>query len=160
MEWSCYCGSVRRTSCVVIVYHIVVRLVWKMERLCEVDHIFYISFTLDGKCICSEILIHSRWLESSKLVIWYADISFVWSFILILKVCWSSVSNLFFQAMMEKNQRSRMNCVVEKRRAEEIVDHQPHTIRLPFGVNLTTDPRYDSRKLTIQLRERSCKTFL
>lgn len=44
---------------------------------------------------------------------------------------------------MEKNQRSRMNCVVEKRRAEEIVDHQPHTIRLPFGVNLTTDPRYE-----------------
>lgn len=36
-----------------------------------------------------------------------------------------------------------MNCVVEKRRAEEIVDHQPHTIRLPFGVNLTTDPRYE-----------------
>ena len=45
--------------------------------------------------------------------------------------------------MMEKNQRSRMNCVVEKRRAEEIVDHQPHTIQLPFGVNLTTDPRYE-----------------
>jgi hypothetical protein len=45
--------------------------------------------------------------------------------------------------MMEKNQRSRMNCVVEKRRAEEIVDHQPHTVRLPFGVNLTTDPRYE-----------------
>lgn len=45
--------------------------------------------------------------------------------------------------MVEKNQRSRMNCVVEKRRAEEIVDHQPHTIRLPFGVNVTTDPRYE-----------------
>jgi hypothetical protein len=44
---------------------------------------------------------------------------------------------------MEKNQRSRMNCVVEKRRAEEIVDHQPRTIRLPFGVNVTTDPRYE-----------------
>ncbi|KDR16740.1 hypothetical protein L798_09268 [Zootermopsis nevadensis] len=36
-----------------------------------------------------------------------------------------------------------MNCVVEKRRAEEIVDHQPRTIRLPFGVNVTTDPRYE-----------------
>ena len=44
---------------------------------------------------------------------------------------------------MEKNQRSRMNCVVEKRRAEEIVDHQPRTLRLPFGVNVTTDPRYE-----------------
>jgi hypothetical protein len=49
----------------------------------------------------------------------------------------------FLQAMMEKNQRSRMNCVVEKRHAEEIVDHQPRTIRLPFGVNVTTDPRYE-----------------
>lgn len=47
------------------------------------------------------------------------------------------------QALVEKNQRSRMNCVVEKRRAEEIVDHQPRTIRLPFGVNVTTDPRYE-----------------
>ncbi|PSN43906.1 hypothetical protein C0J52_03682 [Blattella germanica] len=46
-------------------------------------------------------------------------------------------------ALMEKNQRSRMNCVVEKRRAEEIVDHQPRTVRLPFGVNVTTDPRYE-----------------
>lgn len=53
------------------------------------------------------------------------------------------MSLFFLQAMMEKNQRSRMNCVVEKRRAEEIVDHQPHTIRLPFGVNVTTDPRYE-----------------
>lgn len=36
-----------------------------------------------------------------------------------------------------------MNCVVEKRRAEEVMDHQPKTVRLPFGVNLTTDPRYE-----------------
>jgi hypothetical protein len=45
--------------------------------------------------------------------------------------------------LIEKNQKSRMNCVVEKKRAEEIVDHQPKTLRLPFGVNLTTDPRYE-----------------
>lgn len=41
------------------------------------------------------------------------------------------------------NQKSRMNCVVEKKRAEEVVDHQAKTLRLPFGVNLTTDPRYE-----------------
>lgn len=46
-------------------------------------------------------------------------------------------------ALIEKNQRSRMNCIVEKKRAEEVVDHQPKTIRLPFGVNLTTDPRFE-----------------
>lgn len=46
-------------------------------------------------------------------------------------------------ALIEKNQKSRMNCVVEKKRAEEVVDHQPKTIRLPFGLNLTTDPRYE-----------------
>ncbi|KAF6202513.1 hypothetical protein GE061_002909 [Apolygus lucorum] len=46
-------------------------------------------------------------------------------------------------SMIEKNQRSRMNCVVEKRRAEEVMDHQPKTVNLPFGVNLTTDPRYE-----------------
>nr|CAD7434875.1 unnamed protein product [Timema monikensis] len=45
--------------------------------------------------------------------------------------------------LVEKNQRSRMNCVVEKRRAEEIVDHQPRTVKLPFGLNVTTDPRYE-----------------
>lgn len=46
-------------------------------------------------------------------------------------------------ALMEKNQKSRMNCIVEKKRAEEVVDHQPKTVALPFGVNLTTDPRYE-----------------
>ncbi|KAJ8919675.1 hypothetical protein NQ315_006203 [Exocentrus adspersus] len=45
--------------------------------------------------------------------------------------------------LIEKNQRSKMNCIVEKKRAEEVVDHQPKTIRLPFGVNLTTDPRFE-----------------
>ncbi|KAF2901597.1 hypothetical protein ILUMI_04584, partial [Ignelater luminosus] len=46
-------------------------------------------------------------------------------------------------AIIDKNQRSKMNCIVEKKRAEEVVDHQPKTVRLPFGVNLTTDPRYE-----------------
>ena len=46
-------------------------------------------------------------------------------------------------ALMDRNQRSRLNCVVEKRRADEVVDHQPRTVRLPFGLNLTTDPRYE-----------------
>lgn len=48
--------------------------------------------------------------------------------------------------LMEKNQKSKMNCVVEKKKAEEFVDHQPKTIRLPFGINLTTNPRFE--KLT------------
>ena len=46
-------------------------------------------------------------------------------------------------ALMEKNQKSRMNCMVEKKRAEEVVDHKPKTVSLPFGLNLTTDPRYE-----------------
>jgi hypothetical protein len=46
-------------------------------------------------------------------------------------------------ALLEKNQRSKMNCVIEKKRAEEVMDHQPKTLRLPFGVNITTDPRFE-----------------
>lgn len=46
-------------------------------------------------------------------------------------------------ALMEKNQKSKLNCVVEKKRADEIIDHQPKTAQLPFGINLTTDPRYE-----------------
>ncbi|XP_076264948.1 uncharacterized protein LOC143199085 [Rhynchophorus ferrugineus] len=45
--------------------------------------------------------------------------------------------------LIAQNQRSKMNCIVEKKRAEEVVDHQPKTLRLPFGVNLTTDPRFE-----------------
>ncbi|XP_017781141.1 PREDICTED: adenylate cyclase, terminal-differentiation specific [Nicrophorus vespilloides] len=45
--------------------------------------------------------------------------------------------------MMDKNQRSKMNCVVEKKKAEEVVDHKAKTVSLPFGVNITTDPRYE-----------------
>lgn len=46
-------------------------------------------------------------------------------------------------ALLEKNQKTKMNCIVEKKKAEEVVDHQSKTITLPFGVNLTTDPRYE-----------------
>ncbi|XP_066148894.1 bromodomain-containing protein DDB_G0280777 isoform X1 [Euwallacea fornicatus] len=46
-------------------------------------------------------------------------------------------------SLIAKNQRSKMNCIVEKKRAEQVVDHQPKTVRLPFGVNLTTDPRFE-----------------
>lgn len=40
------------------VHHIVVRLVWKMERPYEVDHISYICFTVDGECKYREFHIH------------------------------------------------------------------------------------------------------
>ncbi|CAG9824931.1 unnamed protein product, partial [Phaedon cochleariae] len=46
-------------------------------------------------------------------------------------------------SLLEKNQKSKMNCIVEKKKAEEFVDHQPKTIRLPFGVNITTNPRFE-----------------
>lgn len=46
-------------------------------------------------------------------------------------------------ALIEKNQKSRMNCIVEKKRADEVIDHKPKTLQLPFGLNLTTDPRYE-----------------
>jgi hypothetical protein len=44
-------------------------------------------------------------------------------------------------AILENNQKSRMNCVVERRRAEEFIDEPSKTMQLPFGVNLTTDPK-------------------
>ncbi|KAJ6643678.1 hypothetical protein Bhyg_08642 [Pseudolycoriella hygida] len=44
-------------------------------------------------------------------------------------------------AILETNQKSRMNCVVERRRAEEFIDAPSKTMQLPFGVNLTTDPK-------------------
>jgi hypothetical protein len=34
-----------------------------------------------------------------------------------------------------------MNCVIERRRAEEVVDAPSKTVQLPFGLNLTTDPK-------------------
>lgn len=36
-----------------------------------------------------------------------------------------------------------MNCVIEKRKSEEMTDHQAKNVALPFGVNMTTDPRYE-----------------
>ncbi|XP_011182778.1 putative mediator of RNA polymerase II transcription subunit 26 isoform X1 [Zeugodacus cucurbitae] len=44
-------------------------------------------------------------------------------------------------ALLQNNKRSRMNCVVERKHAEEIVDSPSKTVALPFGVNLTTDPK-------------------
>ncbi|XP_059469464.1 fibronectin-binding protein PlpA isoform X2 [Neocloeon triangulifer] len=46
-------------------------------------------------------------------------------------------------ALMDNNQRAHMNCVVEKRRSEELVDHAPREVSLPFGLNLTTPPRLE-----------------
>lgn len=37
--------------------------------------------------------------------------------------------------------RARMNCVVERRRTEEIVDAPAKTVQLPFGMNVSTDPK-------------------
>lgn len=34
-----------------------------------------------------------------------------------------------------------MNCVIERRRAEELVDGTPKTVSLPFGINLQTEPK-------------------
>ncbi|GAB6025775.1 hypothetical protein CHUAL_011756 [Chamberlinius hualienensis] len=43
--------------------------------------------------------------------------------------------------MMEKNQRARLNCVIEKKRSEEIIPRSSKTLQTPFG-NLTTDPKF------------------
>lgn len=37
--------------------------------------------------------------------------------------------------------RSKMNCVVERRRSEELVDSPAKTMRLPFGMEINTDPK-------------------
>ena len=47
---------------------------------------------------------------------------------------------------MQKNIKGNVNCVVEKRRNEELVDHAPMSLNLPsdnfpFGLNVTTPPR-------------------
>uniref|UniRef100_A0A6E8VP01 Genetic suppressor element-like domain-containing protein n=1 Tax=Anopheles coluzzii TaxID=1518534 RepID=A0A6E8VP01_ANOCL len=44
-------------------------------------------------------------------------------------------------AILRENQKSRMNCIVERRRSEELVDSPPKMVRLPFGMDLTTDPK-------------------
>lgn len=45
--------------------------------------------------------------------------------------------------LMEKNQKSKLNCIVDKKRADEIIDHQPRMAQLPFGINIRTDPRFE-----------------
>lgn len=44
-------------------------------------------------------------------------------------------------AILEQNQKAKMNCIVERRRAEEIVDAPGRTLQLPFGLNINTDPK-------------------
>jgi hypothetical protein len=44
-------------------------------------------------------------------------------------------------AILEQNRKAKMNCIVERRRAEETVDAPGRTIQLPFGLNLNTDPK-------------------
>jgi len=44
-------------------------------------------------------------------------------------------------ALLQNNKKSRMNCVVERKHAEEFVDSPSKTVTLPFGMNLTTDPK-------------------
>uniref|UniRef100_A0A182Q2W2 Uncharacterized protein n=1 Tax=Anopheles farauti TaxID=69004 RepID=A0A182Q2W2_9DIPT len=44
-------------------------------------------------------------------------------------------------AILRENQKSRMNCIVERRRSEELVDSPPKMVRLPFGMDLTSDPK-------------------
>lgn len=45
------------------------------------------------------------------------------------------------QMLVQKGLRGRVNCIVEKRRNEELVDHAPRELSLPFGLNITTAPR-------------------
>lgn len=42
---------------------------------------------------------------------------------------------------MQKNIKGNVNCIIEKRRNEELVDHAPRSLNLPFGLNITTPPR-------------------
>lgn len=49
-----------------------------------------------------------------------------------------SLTDILFES---SRSRSRMNCVVERRRTEEYVDAPARTMNLPFGLNLTTDPK-------------------
>lgn len=43
--------------------------------------------------------------------------------------------------ILQENQKSRMNCVIERRRAEELVDGPPKMMQLPFGVALNMEPK-------------------
>jgi len=42
-------------------------------------------------------------------------------------------------AILQQNQKSRMNCVIERRRAEELVDNAPKMT--PFGFNFNSEPK-------------------
>ncbi|XP_064466425.1 uncharacterized protein LOC135377724 [Ornithodoros turicata] len=42
--------------------------------------------------------------------------------------------------MLRKNQRAQVSCVVEKKRASEVIAHEPKMIMTPFG-NMTSEPR-------------------
>ncbi|XP_037283191.1 uncharacterized protein LOC119176142 [Rhipicephalus microplus] len=42
--------------------------------------------------------------------------------------------------MLKKNQRAQVSCVVEKKKASEVIAHEPRTLMTPFG-NMTTEPR-------------------
>jgi len=43
--------------------------------------------------------------------------------------------------LVQKGLRGNVNCIVEKKRNEELVDHAPRALNLPFGLNITTPPR-------------------
>ncbi|KAK8788645.1 hypothetical protein V5799_021578 [Amblyomma americanum] len=42
--------------------------------------------------------------------------------------------------LLKKNQRAQVSCVVEKKKASEVIAHEPRTLMTPFG-NMTTEPR-------------------
>uniref|UniRef100_A0A2M3YX42 Putative mediator of rna polymerase ii transcription subunit 15 n=1 Tax=Anopheles braziliensis TaxID=58242 RepID=A0A2M3YX42_9DIPT len=44
-------------------------------------------------------------------------------------------------AILRENQKSRMNCIVERRRSEEMVGSPAKMVRLPFGMDMATDPK-------------------
>ncbi|CAL8120127.1 unnamed protein product [Orchesella dallaii] len=48
----------------------------------------------------------------------------------------------FQEHMFERNHRSHMNCIIEKKKAEEIVDEQSKPLPALLGINMSTDPRY------------------
>ncbi|ODN04220.1 hypothetical protein Ocin01_02481 [Orchesella cincta] len=48
----------------------------------------------------------------------------------------------FQEHMFERGHRSHMNCIIEKKKAEEIVDEQSKPLPPLLGINMSTDPRY------------------
>lgn len=43
--------------------------------------------------------------------------------------------------LIQKSSKGNVNCIIERRRNEELVDHAPRSLDLPFGLNITTPPR-------------------